>query len=124
MEIIETTDAPKAIGPYSQAIVSNNLIFCSGQIPLDPNTGKIIQGGIEQQTIRVFKNIKAILKAKDADFNKMVKLTVFLQNINDFPLMNKTYEAILQGHKPARSTIEVSALPKGALIEVECIAVV
>ena len=120
---VQTTKAPSAIGPYSQAIVSGNLVFCSGQIGLDPETGNLVDG-IENQTKQVMENIKAVLSAADSDLNHVVKTTIFIKNISDFATVNQIYGDYFSDHKPARSTVEVSNLPKGALIEVEVIAII
>ncbi|NUQ33523.1 MAG: RidA family protein [Planctomycetaceae bacterium] len=115
-------DAPKAIGPYSQAIVSGNYVFCAGQIAIDPATNALVEGGIAPQTERVFDNIQAVLRAEGLTLADVVKTTVFLKNIDDFAAMNDIYAKRFGEHKPARSTVEVAKLPKGALIEIECIA--
>ena len=120
---ISTEKAPKAIGPYSQAIKNGNLIFCSGQIPLDPNTMAITGTNATEQTGQIFKNITAVLDAAGASLDNVVKTTVFLKNMGDFAAMNEVYTAAFGVHKPARSTIEVARLPKDALVEIECIAV-
>lgn len=118
---IETKNAPAAIGPYSQAIAVGNLIFTSGQIPIDPNTGNLVSGGIEEQTTQVIKNIFAVLEEAGSSLNRVIKTTCFLQSIGDFAKFNAVYEKYFTG-KPARSCVEVSALPKGALVEIEVIA--
>ena len=122
MEIVITDSAPKAIGPYCQAITHPGLVYCSGQIPLDPNTMKVVEGGIEAQTERVLKNLTAVLKAAGSDPSKVLKTTVFLQNLEDFPKMNAVYEQAFGGHAPARSTVQVARLPLDVLVEIECIA--
>lgn len=122
---IATTEAPAAIGPYSQAIRSGDLLFTSGQIPLDPATGQMISGGIAEQTERVLANLEAVLTAAGASFSAVVKTTVFLQNMTEFAEMNQVYSRFfgLNGAPaPARSTVQVAALPKNALVEIECIA--
>jgi 2-iminobutanoate/2-iminopropanoate deaminase len=121
---ISTTDAPAAIGPYSQAVLIGNLLFASGQVGLDPATGQIVAGGIAGQTERVFENIKAVLAAAGADLGQVVKTTVFLKNMADFAAMNEIYAKYLAPSgvvPPARSTVAVAALPKDALVEVEVI---
>ncbi len=119
---ISTEKAPAAIGPYSQAVKVNDMLFVSGQIPIDPATGKIAEG-IEAQTHQVFRNIKAILKAEGLDFNNIVKTTVFLKNMGDFQTVNGIYaEYISGGILPARCAMQVGALPKDSLVEIECIA--
>jgi 2-iminobutanoate/2-iminopropanoate deaminase len=122
MKIVATEGAPKAIGPYSQAITHEGMVYCSGQIPLDPKTMKLVEGGIETQTEQALKNLSAVLKAAGADLSKVLKTTVFLQNLEDFPKMNAVYERAFAGHTPARSTVEVARLPLAALIEIDCIA--
>lgn len=119
---IETEEAPFAIGPYSQAVQFKNILFVSGQIPVDPKTNQVVKGDISIQTERVIKNIEGILKAAGAGIENVVKTTVFLKNIKDFEKMNFVYASFFR-NKPARSTVEVSSLPKGVLIEIECIAI-
>lgn len=121
-KIISTSDAPAAIGPYSQAIRAGSTIYCSGQIPLDPKTGQIISGGIDAQTRRVLDNITALLKAEGLGFGNVVKTTIFLTNLGDFQTVNEIYGSYFKSQPPARSTVQVSALPKGANIEIEVIA--
>jgi len=121
---IQTDAAPKAIGPYSQAITLNGMVFCSGQIPIDPATGNLVEGGIEAQTHQVLRNLTAVLKAAGADLSRVVKTTVFLQSMNDFTAMNGVYATYFSQTPPARSTIEVAKLPRGALVEIEAIAFV
>lgn len=122
MKIISTKSAPAAIGPYSQAIKAGNMLFCSGQVPLDPQTMKLVEGDITVQTQQVFTNMTAVLAAAGLTVRNVVKTTVFLQDMSDFPAMNEVYEAGFEGHKPARSTVEVSKLPLGARVEIECMA--
>ena len=122
---ISTADAPAAIGPYSQAVRSGDLLFTSGQVALDPATGNLVPGGIAEQTTRVFENLKAVLAAAGLDFAHVLKTTVFLKSMTDFGAMNEIYARYLapQGvTAPARSTIQVAGLPKDALVEIECIA--
>jgi 2-iminobutanoate/2-iminopropanoate deaminase len=122
---ITTTQAPAAIGPYSQAIRTGDLLFTSGQVALDPATGALVSGGIEAQTTRVLENLKAVLAAAGLDFAQVIKTTVFLKNMSDFAAMNEVYARYLapQGVvPPARSTVAVAALPKDALVEIELIA--
>jgi 2-iminobutanoate/2-iminopropanoate deaminase len=121
MKIIGTNNAPAAIGPYSQAIVSGGFIYTSGQIPIDPATGALVEGGIEEQTEQVIKNLAAILEAGGSDLTKVIKTTCFLKNIGDFAAFNAVYEKYFTG-KPARSCVEVAAIPKGALVEIEVVA--
>lgn len=120
MKKISTTKAPAAIGPYSQAITVDGLMFTSGQIPLTAE-GQLIEGGIEEQTHQVFKNLKAVLETVQADFNHVIKATVFLQDMNQFAVVNEIYAAYFADHKPARSAVEVARLPKDVLIEIELI---
>ncbi|MDO4294799.1 MAG: RidA family protein [bacterium] len=120
LKYINTPDAPAAIGPYSQAIIHNDTLFASGQIPLDPKTGEIVGTTIEEQTEQVMKNVGAILKAAGADFNDVVKTTCFLADMKDFAAFNQVYAAYFTG-KPARSCVAVKDLPKGVLCEVETI---
>ena len=124
-KLIQTDHAPRAIGPYSQgvSIESGKLIFTAGQIPFHPGTNQMVEGGIEEQTERVIQNLKAILEAGGSGLDRVVKTTVFLKHMEDFQAMNRVYEKHFHENPPARSTIEVSALPKGALIEMECVAV-
>lgn len=122
MKVVHTESAPKAIGPYSQAIVHGGLIFCSGQIPLDPVSMEIVGSDIETQTQQVLKNMSAVLNAAGTDFSKVVKTTVFLKDFNDFGKMNVLYEKAFAEHKPARSTVEVARLPRDVRVEIECIA--
>ena len=122
-KIISTTDAPAAVGPYSQAIRSGQFVFCSGQIPLDPKTAQMVQGDIRNQTQRVMDNITAVLRAEGLTFENIVKTTIFLTNLADFQTVNELYGSYFKSDPPARSTIQVAALPKGANIEVEVIAV-
>ncbi len=122
---ISTPDAPAAIGPYSQAIHSGDLLFTSGQIPIDPDTGNMVEGGIAEQTTRVLENLKAVLSAAGADFSNVVRTTVFLKDMKDFGAMNDIYARYFAPEgtvPPARSTVQVAALPKDALVEIECIA--
>lgn len=118
---IETKDAPEAIGPYSQGIVARDFVFCSGQIGLDPDTGKLIEGDIVKQTERAILNLKGVLEEAGSSLKNVVKATVYLKNIDDFQAMNEIYANYFLS-KPARATVEVSALPKGALVEIECVA--
>lgn len=119
--INDASDAPAAIGPYSQAARTGNLLFCSGQIPIDPATGKIEATTVEDQAEQVFANIRALLASQGAELSQVVKATVFLKEMTDFPKINPLYEAAFAGHKPARSTVQVAGLPLGALIEIEVI---
>ena len=121
---IQTTDAPAAIGPYSQGIVANGLLFTAGQIALDPESGEIVQGGVKEQTARVMQNLSAVLANAGAGWGDVVKTTVYLQDMNDFPVVNEIYAAAIGDARPARSTVQVSALPRGVLVEIDAIAVV
>jgi len=121
-KIISTDKAPKAIGPYSQAIRTENLVFTAGQVGLDPAAMEIVEGGIEAQTRQVLTNLKNVLEAADSGLNFVVKTTVFLQNMGDFAAMNGVYQEFFPENPPARSTVAVAALPKGALVEIECVA--
>ena len=122
MNTIATDAAPKAIGPYSQAIVHSGLVYCSGQIPLEPVSMQVVAGGIEAQTERVLKNISAVLQAAGSNLSKVVKTTVFLSNLEDFARMNAVYERAFGGHAPARSTVQVARLPLDVMVENECVA--
>jgi 2-iminobutanoate/2-iminopropanoate deaminase len=121
-EVISTENAPAAIGPYSQAIALDNLLFTSGQIPLDPATMKVVPGGIAEQTERVMQNIAEVLAAVGLGFDSVVKTTCFLANLDDFPAFNEIYGRYFGATPPARSTVQVAKLPLGVLVEVECIA--
>jgi len=122
-KIISTSEAPGAIGPYSQAVRSGRFLFCSGQIPLDPKSGQIVPGDIAAQTRRVLDNIAAVLKAEGLTFDHVVKTTIFLTNLGDFQTVNEVYGSYFKQDPPARSTIQVAALPKGANVEIEVIAI-
>jgi len=121
-KIIFTDKAPKAIGPYSQAIQTESMVFTAGQAGLDPATGELVQGGIEAQTRQVLTNLKHVLEASDSGMNYVVKTTVFLKDMNDFAKMNAIYGEFFSQNPPARSTIAAAGLPKGALVEIEVIA--
>ena len=122
LEIITTDKAPAAIGPYSQAVKSGQMLYCSGQIPLDPATGEMVSGDITDQTGRVMKNITAVLSAAGAGFDNVVKTTIYLVDMGDFASVNEVYGHYFNTHKPARSTVAVKSLPRGALVEIEVIA--
>ena len=122
IQTIATDKAPKALGPYSQAILANSFVFLSGQIAIDPQSNQFAGGTIEEQTKQVLSNLSSVLQSVGSSLNKALKTTVFLKNLADFEAMNKIYAEHFPDHKPARATIEVSALPKGALIEIEMIA--
>jgi 2-iminobutanoate/2-iminopropanoate deaminase len=121
-EIIQTADAPQAIGPYSQAVRSNGLVFASGQIAIDPATGQFMPGGIEEQTEQVLKNVTAVLEAAGTALSRVIKTTVFLADMQDFSAMNEVYSRFFREEPPARSTVEASRLPRDAKIEIEVIA--
>ena len=121
--VVHTSDAPEAIGPYSQAVITEDqFVFTAGQIPIDPETGQIVQGDIEIQTKRVILNIEAVLKAAGSSLEDVIKTTVFLKDMDHFTEMNKVYATFFNVQPPARSAVEVSRLPKDVLIEVECVA--
>jgi 2-iminobutanoate/2-iminopropanoate deaminase len=120
-EIIHTSNAPSPVGPYSQAVKTGSTLYCSGQIPMTPPTGAI-PDGIEAQTRQVLQNLEAVLEAGGADFSNVVKTTVFLKDMNDFPAMNAIYAEAFTGAPPARSTVQVSRLPKDVLVEIDAIA--
>ena len=121
METIISNEAPSAIGPYSHAVVSNGVVFTSGQIPLSPETGEIVSGGVKEQTEQVIKNLKAVLTAAGSDISRVVKTTCFLADMGDFAAFNEVYAGHFIG-KPARSCVAVRALPKGSLVEIEAVA--
>ena len=122
-QIVQTNDAPAPIGPYSQAVKCGNLLYTSGQIPIDPATGEMVAGGVREQSLQVLQNLKAVLAAADCTFDDVIKTTVFLANMGDFPVLNGVYaEFFAEETAPARSTVEVAALPKGALVEIELVA--
>ena len=119
---VATRQAPEAIGPYSQAIKAGGFLFTAGQIALDPANGKIVEGGVVEQTERVMKNLTAVLAEAGADWSKVVKTTVFLTDLADFPVFNDVYGRYLGSARPARSTVQVSALPRNAAVEIELVA--
>jgi len=121
-KIIHSKNAPEPIGPYSQAIEFGNLIFSSGQIAIDPKTGQLITGNIEEQTKLVIENLKAVINAAGATLDDILKTTIFLKDMNDFAKVNEIYSNYFETSKPARSTVEVSRLPKDVLVEIDCIA--
>lgn len=122
MKVISTPHAPQAIGPYSQAIIVNGLLFTSGQIAINPANGQIEAKSIEEQTHQVLRNLEALLKAANATFNNVIKTTIFLKDMGTFGTVNEIYGSYFSTHKPARSTVEVARLPKDVLIEIELIA--
>lgn len=124
LEAVSTSGAPKAIGPYSQGIVANGLLFTAGQVALDPATGELVAGGITEQTTRALQNLKAVLTAAGSDFSRVIKTTVFLVDMADFADMNEVYGRVFGSHRPARSTVAVAGLPRGARVEIEVVAAV
>ncbi|HZH83186.1 MAG TPA: RidA family protein [Phototrophicaceae bacterium] len=122
-QIVSTASAPKAIGPYEQAIKVGDFIYASGQIPLDPTTGNLVENNIAIQTRQVMENLKAVITAAGSSLERVVKTTVFLKNISDFAAMNEVYGEYLSDAKPARSTVAVADLPRGALVEIDLIAI-
>ena len=123
-KVIHSDQAPRAIGPYSQAVRAGNFLFTSGQIPMDPVSGKLVQGGIKEQARQVMKNLKAVLEAAGTDFSKVVKSTVFLDDLENFAQFNEIYGEYFSEDRPARSTFQVAGLPLGAKIEIEMIALI
>ena len=123
-EIISTENAPGAIGPYSQAVKTGGMVFCSGQIPIDIATGEFVSGGVAEQTEQVLKNLSAVLEAAESSLNNVVKTTVFLADMNDFTAMNEVYAKYFSENKPARATVQAAGLPRGARVEIDCIAIV
>ena len=121
-KVVASKDAPQPIGPYSQAIKAGGFVFASGQIPLDPATGKLIEGDIKAQTERVLKNLTAVLAAAGSNMDRVVRTTVFLKNISDFPAMNEVYGQFFKNEPPSRSTVGVAALPRDALLEIDVVA--
>lgn len=122
--IVSTKNAPQAIGPYSQAVVVNNMVYTSGQIALDPATGEMVKGGVEEQTRQVMENLKAVLTDAGASFDKTIKMNIYLKDMNDFAKVNEIYGGFLNEPYPARATVEVSRLPKDALVEIDAVALV
>jgi 2-iminobutanoate/2-iminopropanoate deaminase len=122
LNIIQTDKAPAAIGPYSQAIVANGFLFTAGQIALDPATGQVAPGDVVAQTDRVMRNLKAVLDAAGVTWNDVVKTTVYLHDMNDFPRVNEVYARALGAARPARSTLQVAGLPRGVLVEIDAVA--
>lgn len=123
-EIVSTSNAPAAVGPYSQAVRVGNIVYSAGQIPLIPGTGKLAEGDIEAQTHQVMQNLTAVLEAAGTSLANVVKTTIFLTDLGDFAVLNKVYGSYFAGDTPARSTVEVSALPLGAKVEIEVVAVI
>jgi len=124
LEIVHTADAPAAIGPYSQGVVVNGFLFTAGQIAIDPASGQVIAGDVRAQTERVMSNLGAVLATVNATWKDIVKTTVFLHDMNDFPAVNEVYGRALGDARPARSTVQVSALPRGVLVEIEAIVAI
>lgn len=122
MDYVATADAPKAIGPYSQAVKANGFVFTSGQIALDPATGNLVEGSFEEQVHRVFRNLEAVLKEAGSSFDKVVKATVYVSSLSNFAALNTIYAEYFGDHKPARTTIEASGLPKGGAVEIDLVA--
>jgi 2-iminobutanoate/2-iminopropanoate deaminase len=123
-EVVSTENAPGAIGPYSQAIKVNGMVFCSGQIPIDPATGQFVSDDVAEQTEQVFKNLEAVLNAAGTGLDRVVKTTVFLADMNDFAAMNDVYARFFTENKPALATVQAARLPRDAKVEIECIATV
>lgn len=121
-QIVETEKAPRAIGPYSQAVIAGGFVFASGQIPLDPQTGEFVAGGVAEQTEQVLRNLSAVLEAAGASLGQVVKTTVFLADMNDFAAMNEVYGRYFSEEPPARATVEAARLPRDARVEIEAIA--
>lgn len=124
IETVATDRGPKAIGPYSQAVRANGFVFLSGQIPLDPKTQQVVEGDVAAQTERVLENLKGVVEAAGSSLQRVVKTTVFLSDMNDFVAMNEIYSRYFTAHKPARSTVEVSRLPKNVRVEIDLIALI
>ena len=123
-EIISTEKAPGAIGPYSQAVKTGGMVFCSGQIPIDVATGEFVSNDVAEQTEQVLKNLSAVLEAAGTSLNNVVKTTVFLADMNDFTAMNEIYAKYFSENKPARATVQAARLPRDARVEIECVAVI
>lgn len=123
-KIVHTDRAPAAIGPYSQAVVANGFLFTAGQIAIDPANGQVVDGGVAAQTERVMANLAAVLATVDASWTNVVKTTVYLHDMNDFPVVNEVYGKALGDARPARSTVQVSALPRGVLVEIDAVVAV
>lgn len=121
--VVSTDKAPKAIGPYSQAIKSGGMIFCSGQVGLDPVSGQIVEGGVEAEARRAMDNLRAVLESAGSGFDAVVKVTIYLADMADFAKVNAVYGAYFKAEPPARATVAVAGLPKGALVEIDCVAV-
>lgn len=124
LQTVQTADAPAAIGPYSQAVVHNGLVYTAGQIPLDPATGEMVDGDVAAQTERVLLNLRAVLEAAGSSLDRVIKTTVFLRDMNDFAAMNEVYARFFGAQRPARSTVQAARLPRDARVEIEVIAAV
>lgn len=122
IDVIASDDAPRAIGPYSQAIRAGGWLFCSGQIPMDPETGEVVEGDVARQTDRVMRNLSAVLDEAGSSFSDVVKATVYLEDMDSFPAMNEVYGRHLGGHRPARATVEVASLPRNVAVEIDMVA--
>ena len=122
MQAIETDNAPKAVGPYSQAVSANGMVYCSGQIAIDPASGSLVEGDTEAQAHQVMKNLSAVLSAAGSDISRIIKASIFLKDLNDFDCVNKVYASYLDAPYPARVTVEASKLPLGALVEIDAVA--
>jgi len=122
--IISTTAAPEAIGPYSQAVAANGFVFCSGQVPFEPSSMELVTGSIAEETIRCLKNLEAVLKEAGSGLDRVVKTTIYVTDMNDFAEVNDAYASSFSSGPPARATVGVAALPKGARVEIECIATI
>lgn len=123
LKVIETKKAPGAVGPYSQGMIANSMVFTSGQLPIDPKTGEIILDDIQKATRLSLENVRAVLEEAGTSLEKVVKITIYIKDMNDFPAINKIYEEYFSSHKPARSCVEVARLPKDGKIEIEAIAI-
>ena len=121
---VKTKKAPEPVGPYSQAIIAGQFVFCSGQIALNPVSGELVTGNIEEETVCVMNNLKAVLESSGSSFDNVVKTTIYLQNMDDFAKVNKVYGSYFSADPPARATIQVARLPKNAQVEIECIALI
>jgi 2-iminobutanoate/2-iminopropanoate deaminase len=122
IETVSTTAAPAAIGPYSQAVIGGGQVYCSGQIALDPMSGEIMANDVREQTHQVFRNLGAVLAEAEVDLSRVVKTTVYLSTMDDFPIVNEIYAEYFGDHRPARATVAAAGLPKGALVEIDCVA--
>jgi len=122
--IVTTSAAPEAIGPYSQAVVANGFVFCSGQVPFEPSSMELVTGSIAEETIRCLKNLEAVLKEAGSGLDRVVKATIYVTDMNDFAEVNDAYGSFFSSGSPARATVGVAALPKGARVEIECIATI